>query len=418
MNGDSTALAGLTKRLVEHPTPRFFMSMHRRFKDSHLKDLIATDMDDERRFTVLGKTVFNFGSDSFLGLDRDARVQKSIIDGVRRWGTHNGASRAFYSVEANLVAEEKLAQWLNVDATLIFPSVTLANMGLLPGLAYKGDLLAVDRLAHSSVHEGAKIAHDNGADLEIFDPCTPEVLEGVLNKYPGRSAIVAVDGVYSMLGSTPPLRELDAVARANGGVMYIDDAHGTGIFGDHGRGTASRELGSLRDVIMVGSLSKAFSCLGAFVTCTEELKLLLKMASPTYVFGGPVAPGYLEGVCTVCDILMSDEYEVIIGNLQQRIRRLVDGLRELDLVVLGNDSPIVSVLVKDRSRAMQAGKWLFDHGFYVQSVTYPAVPINESVLRIQVNAIHPMEAVDGLLNAFVDLRKEIDLPKASSMVAP
>ncbi len=349
MNGDNSALAGLMKRLVEHPTTRFFMSMHRRFRDSHLKDLVVADMDDQRRFTVLGKRVYNFGSDSFLGLDRDPRSRDAIIRGIKRWGTHNGASRAFYSVEANRLAEEKLAKWLDVEDTLIFPTVTLANMGLLPGLANKDDLLAVDRLAHSSVHEGAKIAHGNGANLEIFDPCTPEVLEAVLSKYSRPSTIVAVNGVYSMLGSTPPLRELDLVARAHGGVMYIDDAHGTGIFGDHGRGTASRELGNLRNVIMVGSLSKAFSCLGAFVTCTHELKTILKMASSTYIFGGPVAPAYLEGICTVCDILMSDEYDRIAENLRQRIRRLVDGLRNLDLVVLGNDSAIVSVLVKDRA---------------------------------------------------------------------
>ena len=156
MNGDNSALAGLMKRLVEHPTTRFFMSMHRRFRDSHLKDLVVADMDDQRRFTVLGKRVYNFGSDSFLGLDRDPRLQDAIIRGIKRWGTHNGASRAFYSVEANRLAEEKLAKWLDVEDTLIFPTVTLANMGLLPGLANKDDLLAVDRLAHSSVHEGAR----------------------------------------------------------------------------------------------------------------------------------------------------------------------------------------------------------------------------------------------------------------------
>src|ERR1035437_4878733 len=129
---DESVLSRLTKTLAEHPTTRFFLNMHRRFQESHLKDLVASDMDDQRRITVAGRTVYNFGSDSFLGLDRDARVQQAIIDGVRRWGTHNGASRAFYSVQANETAERKLAQWLGVEATLIFPSVTLANMGLLP----------------------------------------------------------------------------------------------------------------------------------------------------------------------------------------------------------------------------------------------------------------------------------------------
>jgi len=416
MESDHGGILGqLTQRLLHNPIIRFFHTMDRRYRDIHLKDLLASAMDDQRRLTVQGTTVYNFGSDSFLGLDRDARVQQAIIDGVKQWGTHNGASRAFYSVQANEEAERKLAQWLGVEATLIFPSVTLTNMGLLPGLARRGDLLAVDRLAHNSLHEGAKIAHDNGADLQVFHPCTPEVLQDLLHSRPYTQCLVAVDGVYSMQGTTPPLRELDQVTRAHGGVLYIDDAHGTGIFGDHGRGTAMRELGTLQDVIMVGSLSKAFSCLGAFVTCTEELKPLFKMASSTYVFGGPVPPPYLEAICVVCDILMSDEYEAISARLRERIRLLVDGLHALDLAVLGHDSPIVAVLVQDRTRALQAGKWLFDHGFYVQSVAYPAVPVNVSVLRIQVNANHPLQAVQGLLEALGHMRKVIELPKASDL---
>jgi 7-keto-8-aminopelargonate synthetase-like enzyme len=171
-------------------------------------------------------------------------------------------------------------------------------------------------------------------------------------------------------------------------------------------------------VLMIGSLSKAFSCMGAFVTCTARLKHLLKMSCSTYIFGGPVPPPYLEAVCVVCDILMSDEYERIIGALRQRIRRLVDGLRQLDLVVLGDTSAIISVLVKDRARAFQAGKWLFDRGFYVQSVTYPAVPVNGSVLRIQVNANHPLEAIDGLLAAMGELRSVVALPAASQLDQP
>ncbi len=412
--GNGVALSRLAESLIEHPTTRFMMAMDKRFRGTHLKDLVATEMDDQRRMTVCGKTIYNFGSDSFLGLDRDARVQQALVDGVRRWGTHNGASRVFYSVEANDIAEKKLAKWLGVEATLIFPTVTLANMGLLPGLAGAGDVLAVDLLAHNSIHEGAKIAHDNGADLRTFDPCTADVLASTLavNK-PQRGCIVAVDGVYSMQGTTPPLRAIKNVTDEFGGVMYIDDAHGTGIFGPQGRGTAMRELGDIRDVIVVGSLSKAFSCMGAFVTCTEELKPLLKVSSPTYVFGGPVAPPYLEAVCTVCDILDSTEYAAIIGRLRTRIARLIEGLHTADLVVLGGESPIVSVLVKDRAAAMQAGKWLFDHGFYVQSVTYPAVPMNGAVLRIQVNANHPLPAIDGLVKAFAAMREEIRLPRAS-----
>ncbi|HSX78443.1 MAG TPA: pyridoxal phosphate-dependent aminotransferase family protein [Candidatus Saccharimonadia bacterium] len=416
MESDHSGILGqLAQHLLLNPLIRFFHTMDLRYRDIHLKDLVVSAMDDQRRMTVQGTTVYNFGSDSFLGLDRDARVQQALLDGVQRWGTHNGASRAFYSVQANAEAERKLAHWLGVEATLIFPSVTLVNTGLLPGLVRRGDLLAVDRLAHNSIHEGAKIAQANGAEVQVFHPCTPETLQTLLRSTQYNQCLVAVDGVYSMQGTTPPLRELDEVTRAHGGVLYVDDAHGTGIVGDHGRGAAMQELGTLQNVIMVGSLSKAFSCMGAFVTCTEDLKQLFKMASSTYVFGGPVPPPYLEAIGVVCDILMSDEYEAIIARLRARIRLLVEGLHALDLAVLGGDAPIVAVLVKDRTRALQAGKWLFDHGFYVQSVAYPAVPVNAALLRIQVNANHPLQAIEGLLEALGHLRQVVALPTAADL---
>src|SRR5713226_3341435 len=159
-----------------------------------------------------------------------------------------------------------------------------------------------------------------------------------------------------MTGASPPLAELDRVAQAHGGVLYIDDAHGTGIFGPRGRGMAARELGDLSDVLMVGSLSKAFSCMGAFVTCTSELKLLLKMKSSSYIFGGPVPPPYLEAVCVVCDILNSPEYGQIMQRLNLRIQRLVAGLDRLKFTLLGREAPIVSILVKEEEDTLRAGK--------------------------------------------------------------
>src|SRR5207253_3847309 len=132
--------------------------------------------------------------------------------GITRWGTHNGASRAFASVEANILAEQKLAEWLQIPATLIYPSVTLANMGAIPGLVGRQDVLVVDEQAHNSIQEGAKIAKANGVRLLSFSHCDPDALDDVLEKAGDyRVAVVAIDGVYSMSGALPPLAELNAV---------------------------------------------------------------------------------------------------------------------------------------------------------------------------------------------------------------
>lgn len=401
----------LTRAMRQHGLVRFLEHFAARFPDGHLKDLVVEQVRPHRRMVVAGQEVINFGSDSFLGLDEDPRVQEAVARGVRRWGTHNGASRAFSSVEANQRAEEKLAAWLGTPAVLIFPSVSLANLGAIPGLVSRRDLLVVDEQAHNSIHEGCKLAQAQGVRVLPFAHCDPADLARVLDRAGEyRVAVVCLDGVYSMSGQVPPLRELNEVARRRRAVLYVDDAHGTGVLGRQGRGTVLDALGSYDNTLVVGSLSKAFSCAGGFIGCTVEMKRLLKMRSHTYIFGGPVPPPYLEAICTACDILASPEYDVLIGKLRANLQRLAEGARRLGLVLLGGQTPILSLLVGDEEATLEAGWFLFQRGYYVQSVTFPAVPYHAGVLRIQVNANHLPESIDGLLEALAALQRAIPLP--------
>ena len=326
---NETALSRLMTRLTQERFVRLGLMFKERCADTHLKELVVERADDQRRITVGGRQLYSFGSDSFLGLDRDPRVQQALIQAVRPWGTHNGASRMFSTVELCEEAERRLAKWLGVEDTLIFASVTLANAGLIPAVAGEGDLLVVDRLSHDSIHQAAKIAAENGAIYKQLHPCRRETLAGILTKERYRGCVVAVDGVNSMSGTIPPLKELDEVTRGFGGILYVDDAHGTGVVGPRGRGAAAKVLGSLDDVLMVGSLSKAFSCMGAFVTCTTTLKQVLKMKSNTFIFGGPVPPPYLAAICAVCDIIDAPEYDELLGRLHMRRIQNLPGSKEL-----------------------------------------------------------------------------------------
>jgi 7-keto-8-aminopelargonate synthetase-like enzyme len=401
----------LAKVLRQNGLIRFMEHYGELFPHSHLKDLVVDEVGPNRTIRVNGRKVVNFGSDSFLGLDQDRRVQEALIRGTKRWGTHNGASRAFASVRANAEAEEKLSRWLGTEAALIYPSVTLANLGAIPGLVGRHDVLVVDEHAHNSIQEGAKIAKANGVHVVHFSHCDPADLERVLRAaQPYRVAVVAIDGVYSMTGALPPLAALETVTQRYDAVLYVDDAHATAVLGKQGRGTVLDALGSYDNTFVVGSLSKGFSCAGGFIGCTKEFQLLLKMRSNTYIFGGPVPPPYLEAVCTVCDILMSPEYEQLIGQLRNNCQRLIRGFRGLGLAVLGGETPIISVLVGDEADTLNAGSLLFDRGFYVQSVTFPAVPYHAGVLRVQVNANHLVESIDCLVDAFATLRGVVHLP--------
>lgn len=402
----------MSKRLIKHKTTRLALAFLDRCADTHLKDLVIDDVDDHRRALIMGQTVYNFGSDSFLGLDRDERLHKAMVDALPRWGTHNGASRAFSSVALSEEAERRLARWIGVEDTLIFPSVTLANAGLIPAVAGKGDLMVVDRQSHDSIQQGARLAAASGAKVVEMHPCRADVLESILQRENQSGCVTVVDGVYSMTGKVAPLVELDAVTQRYGGIVYVDDAHGTGVVGPRGRGAAASVLPKLNDILLVGSLSKGLSCMGAFVTCNDELKEIMKIRSSTFIFGGPVPPPYLAAIIAAVEILDSPEGDELVGHLRSLVKRLTDGLRGLGLIVHGGVAPIVSVQVGDIEHTLAAGKWLFDHGFYVQSATYPAVGITEGLIRIQVNANHPLEAIDGLVAAFSQMQKEMTLPRA------
>ncbi len=394
-----------TATLSQTGLSRFLTHFAERFPDDHLKDLDFDSVGPGREVVIRGQRIINFGSDSFLGLDQDSRVKDALRRGIAQWGTHSGASRAFAGVRSHTVAEDKIAAWLGTESAIIYPSVTLVNLGVIPGLVGKHDFIATDEFAHNSIHDGVRMARGSGVATAIFKHDDPGDLDRVMREArPFRFGLVCVDGVYSMSGTLPPLKELAGVCRKHNAVLYVDDAHGTGVLGPQGIGTVKEALGGYDNTLVVGSLSKGFSCMGGFVGCPTNLKTLLKMRSNTYIFGGPVAPCYLDAICTVVDILQSGEYPALIGRMRNNLRRFTSHAGEMGFTVVGGLTPIVTLVVGDEADTLKAGKYLFDRGYYVQSVIFPAVPYHAGVLRVQLNANHTTEQVDGLLSALKDLR--------------
>lgn len=420
MPSTPTPLKHLANSLRQSSLIKFYESISEQYGDLHLKDLSFDNVGPNRELTVGGKRLVNFGFDSFLGLDQDPRVCEALIRGAREWGTQFGASRAFASCGIEKALEEKIARWMGTEAAIIFPSVTLTNIGALPGLVGPQDVIAVDEYAHNSIHEGTKVAKANGTRVLPFKHNNAADLERVLTEAePYRSAVVAIDGVYSMSGVVAAMPELNAVALRHRAVLYVDDAHATAVLGERGIGTVLESLGNYDNTIVVGCLSKACSVFGAFVACTAEFQRLLKMRSSTYIFGGPVPPPYLAAASTVIDILSSGDYVELRERLDRNVRRTVEGLSDLKLTVMGGLTPIITVLVGDEEDTFKAGNFLFERGYYVQSVMFPAVPYHAGVIRIQVNSNHHPEAIEGLLAAFAELKCVVSLPEAgSSVTAP
>lgn len=383
---------------------RFFRRMFENYPELLMKDMTVEAVGPGRQIKLNGRWVTNFGSDSFLGLDRDPRVTGAIGSAAEKWGSHNGSSRAFTCVEPHTRAESKLANWLGTEASLIYPSVSLANVGALPGLVTRHDVIVADQFAHNSIDEGMKVAKARGVRTAKFAHNDANALCETLDALrPYRHAVIAVDGVYSMTGELPPLAHFREIARERSACLYVDDAHASGVLGEHGRGTVLEALGDYDNVLTVGSLSKGFSCLGGFIAGTGSAIDVLKLRSNPIIFGGPVPPPYLEAVCVVTDILMSAEYRDLRAKLDSNVQRLSAGARDLGLAVLGGLVPIISVRIGSEEDTLRAGKDLFENGYYVQSVVFPAVPHGAGVLRMQVNANHEPHEIDGLLGALAEL---------------
>lgn len=398
---------------------RFFQKLFEDYPELLMKDQTVEAVREDRTFKIGGKWVVNFGSDSFLGMDQHPRVKAAIERGVQDWGSHNGSSRAFSSVKPNVVAEERIAAWMGTEAALIYPSVTLANISVLPGIATRHDVIVSDQMAHNSIEEGMKIAKARGVRTAKFNHNdTADLLRVLKELRPYRHAVIAVDGVYSMSGAQPPLKELQKLAIENDAILYVDDAHGTGVLGEQGRGTVREALGNYDNTLVIGSLSKAFSCLGGYVACTALAQQVLKLRSNAIIFGGPVPPAYLEAVIAVLDVLGSPEYEVIRRRLDSNVHELIKGAKDLGLTVLGGRVPIVSVLIGTEDHTLQAGRFLFERGYYVQSVIFPAVPHGAGVLRIQINSTHAPEQIEGLLDAIAAMKALLRLPEAQGEVIP
>ena len=398
---------------------RFFRNMFDDFPDLLMKDVTVEEIGPNRTMRVRGSWVRNFGSDSFLGLDQHPRVKEAVERGVRAWGTHNGTSRAFSSVGPNVEAEERIAGWLGTEAALIYPSVTLANVGALPGLATRHDVIVADQYAHNSIDEGMRIAQAHGVRTAKFSHNDAADLERLLESLrPYRHAVVALDGVYSMSGHLPPLAEFQR-DRPRERRLPLRRRRARHRRSRHARSRhRSRRAGQLRQ-----RARGRFALEGRVVPG----RFRRRFAGRDRRVEAALEPAHLRraGAAAVPrrDLRGARRHRIVgvrppASALDANVRRLVAGADRLGLVVLGGLVPIVSVLIGEEEATLRAGRFLFDRGYYVQSVVFPAVPHGAGVLRMQVNANHTPEAIEGLLGALGELSRAMALPGSDAAVVP
>lgn len=353
------------------------------------------------RVTVEGRTLRLFCSNDYLGLANHPALTAAAKQAVERYGFGAGASRLISgTMEAHAALEERLAGFLGTGAALVYPSGYAANLGVIPALVGQGDAVILDRLNHASLVDGARLS---GAKLLVYPHRDAERLREVLERHTGfRRRLVVTDGVFSVDGDIAPLREIEALARGHGAILMVDDAHGTGVLGESGRGTL--ECAGLERVnVLMGSLSKALGASGGFIAGGRRLIDYLINRSRGFIFTTALPPDACAAAVAALDLVASQPG--LRERLWRNVERVRDGLLAMGFDLMGSETQIVPVLVGDARKAVEVADDLYERGIFLSAIRPPTVPEGLSRLRLTVTSAHTEEDIAFLLEAMQDVRK-------------
>ena len=276
-----------------------------------MMDAVIEEIDG-RMIRVGEKWLADFASCNYLGFDLDPEIIAAVPAMLADWGTHPSWSRLLGSPAPYEQIEERLTALLGCEDSLVLPTITHIHASVIPVLAASGTVF-LDARAHKTIYDGCQVARSRGAAIRRFRFEDPAHLDELLSAEHDRARLVCMDGVNSMTGNAPDLREFAAVARRHGALLYVDDAHGFGVIGERGADETSpygsrgnsivRHFDeSYEDIVLVGGFSKAYSSLLAFIACPTEVKNLLKVTAPPYLYSGPSPVASLATVLAGFDV--------------------------------------------------------------------------------------------------------------------
>jgi 8-amino-7-oxononanoate synthase len=347
------------------------------------------------------------GSNNYLGLANDPRVKKAAGAAAETWGSGMTGSRCLNgTLELHAEVEKRLARFLRRDAALFYTSGYLANLGTISALAQRGDVVVYDRRAHASIQDGAKLSY---AEVKRFRHNDPKDLDRVLEGCGEAGKLVAVDGVYSMEGEIAPLPRLVEVCRAHGARLLVDDAHGLGVLGRDGRGTAEHfGLEGQVDVI-VGTASKSLPAIGGFAAADQQVIDYLRYgpANRPFLLAASPPPAALAAVATALEIL--EQEPARRRRLWDMTRRVLHALRGMGFDTGRSQTPIIPVATGSIERTFAMWRALTDAGFFVNVVIPPAVPSGACIIRLALSANLTDEQIDRLLEAVERVGAELEI---------
>jgi 8-amino-7-oxononanoate synthase len=361
--------------------------------------LVMEKVHSPTRATIKGKETILLGTYNYMGMTFDPDVIAAGKKALDEFGSGTTGSRVLNGTyQGHKECEEALKEFYGTEHAMVFSTGYQANLGLMSTIAGKEDYIILDADSHASIYDGCALGN---AQIVRFRHNSVEDLEKRLRRLPPEGGrLVVLEGVYSMLGDIAPLKEMVAVAKAAGAMVVVDEAHGMGFFGEHGRGVFE-EAGVENDIdFVVGTFSKSVGTVGGFVVSNHPKFDVLRLVCRPYVFTASLPPSVVATAATSIRKLMhaADKRE----HLWKNSKRLHQGLRDLgfNIATPEAESAIIAVLLPDQDATVRMWQALLEQGVYVNMARPPATPAGMYLLRCSLCADHTDEQVGQILGMF------------------
>lgn len=352
-----------------------------------------------------GRRTILLGTNNYLGLTFDPDCIEKAVDATRRQGTGTTGSRvANGTYDGHMLLEQALADFYGRAHAMVFSTGYQANLGVLSTLVGRGDHLMLDADSHASIYDGSRLG---GAEVIRFRHNNPDDLYKRLRRLEGSPGdrLIVVEGVYSMLGDTSPLKEIAAVKRETGAYLLVDEAHSLGVLGETGRGLAE-EAGVEADVdFVVGTFSKSLGSVGGFCVSDSPDFDIMRIVCRPYMFTASLPPGVVASTLEALAKLRAEPE--LRASLMRNAHRLYDGLVALGFQTGPQPNPIVAVAMPNQEVAVVFWKMLLESGLYLNLALPPATPTDVCLLRTSVSAAHTTAQIDTALSIFEDVGRRL-----------
>ncbi|NOR13904.1 MAG: aminotransferase class I/II-fold pyridoxal phosphate-dependent enzyme [Candidatus Aminicenantes bacterium] len=357
---------------------------------------------------VDGKEMIMVGSNNYLGLLDHPKVIEAAHQAVDKYGVATCGSRFLNgTLDIHVELEDRLAKFMNKEAVLAFSTGFQTNQGVISTLLSRGDAVITDKMVHASIVDACRLSY---GEVHKFKHNDMEDLEKTLSSLDDSTGkLIVVDGVFSMEGDLTNLPEVVKLGKKYGTKIMVDDAHGIGVMGKNGRGTAEH-FGVEEEIdLIMGTFSKSFAALGGFIAGEKKVISYVKHHSRALIFSASITPASVATVLATLDIIESEPERR--GKLWQITDKMRTGFQDMGYETGPTETPIIPVIIGNDELAFMLWKLLREDGIFTNPVIYPAVPKDQSLIRTSYSATHTDDELDYVLGSFEKCGKLLGIIK-------